>query len=158
MNDEMKLEMEALRGLKVSALVERYEEVWGKPPRIKHAEYLRKRIAWKILEQRYGGLSTVAKQRLEALIAEIKIDFGNERTASGVLKAPIEKRRADGLTTGTVLSRLWREQDIEVRVLNDGFEHNGQQYKSLSAVAKAITGTHWNGRLFFGLTAKKETA
>ena len=60
---EMKQEIEALQGMTTSALARRYTEVWGKPPRIKHAEFLKKRIAWKILEQRYGGLSEVAKKR-----------------------------------------------------------------------------------------------
>lgn len=155
MND-LKDEIESLRGLRMSQLIERYTTVWGKAPRIKHAEYLRKRIAWKMHEQRCGGLSVVAKQRLEELIAEIDIGLGTERTVSGVLKTPEVKRRAEGPAPGTVLRRRWRDQDIEVRVRDDGqFEWGGATYKTLSATAKAITGTHWNGRLFFGLVERK---
>jgi hypothetical protein len=155
MND-LKEEIEALRGLRTSVLVERYTEVWGKPPRIKHAEYLRKRIAWKLHEQRCGGLSAVAKRRLEELIAEIDIGLGNERTVSGVLKTPEVKRRADGLVPGSVLCRRWHDQDIEVRVRDDGqFEWGGATYRTLTATVTAITGGHWNPRVFFGLTARK---
>lgn len=154
MND-LKEEIESLRGLRTSVLVVRYVEVWGKPPRIKHAEYLRKRIAWKLHEQRCGGLSIVAKQRLEELIAEIDLGFGTARTATGVLNTPAIERKASGPTPGTILRRRWHEQDVEVLVREDGFEYGGKIHKSLSAVAKAITGTHWNGRLFFGLVERK---
>lgn len=155
---DMKQEIEALQGMTTSALARRYTDVWGKPPRVKHAEFLKKRIAWKILEQRYGGLSEVAKKRLEELIAEIKIDLGTERSTSGVIKTAAVKRRGDGLVPGTTLRREWREQKIEVRVLEDGFEYDGAIYRSLTAVAKKITGGHWNGRLFFGLVERKATA
>jgi hypothetical protein len=56
---------------------------------------------------------------------------------------------------GTVLVRQYRGRDIEVRVLTDGFEWEGQVFKSLSAVAKAVTGTQWNGRVFFGVKGEK---
>ena len=158
MNEEMKAEIEALRALNTSALVKRYTELWGKPPRIKHGEYVRKRIAWKLMENRYGGLSEVAKLRLEELIAEIKIDLGQERSVSGKIMTAAVKRRGDGLVTGTTLRREWRDQKIEVRVLDEGFEYDGAIYRSLTAVAKKITGGHWNGRLFFGLVDRKATA
>ena len=154
MNQEMKAEIEALRGLNTLALVERYTELWGKPPRIKHGEYVRKRIAWKLMENRYGGLSEVARLRLEELIAEIKIDLGQERSVSGKIMTAAVKKRADGLTPGTTIRRVWRDKAVEVRVVDDGFEYEGTFYKSLTAVAKAVTGTHWNGRLFFGLAGR----
>ena len=52
---------------------------------------------------------------------------------------------------GTVLTRTYRDRVIQVTVLPKGFEWEGQMYRSLSAVAKAVTGAHWNGHLFFGL-------
>src|SRR5713101_160231 len=58
---------------------------------------------------------------------------------------------------GSVLSRTFRGQTIEVKVLEDGFEYQGQRYGSLSAVARAATGTRWNGLVFFGL-GKREMA
>jgi hypothetical protein len=70
-------EIEALRRAPVPELVARYQEVWGKPPRVKHREWLWKKIAWKIQEQRFGGLSGVAKRRLEELIAESDLPLGD---------------------------------------------------------------------------------
>ena len=52
---------------------------------------------------------------------------------------------------GTKLTREYKGRTIVVTVLNDGYEFEGERYKSLSAIAKAVTGTHWNGHLFFGL-------
>ena len=57
---------------------------------------------------------------------------------------------------GTVLTRTYRGRRVEVRLLTSGFAYGGQTYRSLSAVAKAVTGSHWNGLLFFGLTKQKE--
>jgi hypothetical protein len=65
---------------------------------------------------------------------------------------------ANAPMVGTVLVREWHDQRIEVRVLDDGFEWNGARYTSLSAVAKAITGAAWNGRLFFGLTTRRSAS
>ena len=58
---------------------------------------------------------------------------------------------------GTTLVRRWRGKDYYVKVLDDGYEYDGVIYRSLSAVAKAITGSHWNGPLFFGVTKRKKT-
>jgi hypothetical protein len=55
------------------------------------------------------------------------------------------------LLPGMALQRQYKGQTVRVMVLTDGFEYLGERYKSLSAVAKAVTGQHWNGRLFFGL-------
>ena len=60
-------------------------------------------------------------------------------------------------TAGTVLTRKYRGRPVEVEVLPAGFEYEGQVYRSLSAVAKAVTGSHWNGHLFFGLTTVKRS-
>ena len=59
---------------------------------------------------------------------------------------------------GTVLTRKYRGRQVEAKVLPDGFEYEGQVYRSLSAVAKAVTGSHWNGHLFFGLTTLKRSS
>jgi hypothetical protein len=57
---------------------------------------------------------------------------------------------------GSVLRRRYQERMVEVKVLAEGFEYEGQRYESLSAVARAITGTRWNGLLFFGLTQRRK--
>ncbi len=146
-------QIEDLREMKVFQLVERYREVWGKEPRCKNKTHLWRRIAWKIQEQKLGGLSKVAKRRLDELIAEIELPANNTRTASGVLRKP---RRPDDPAPGTVLVRKWRGQEIRVLVRDDGYECNGELFRSLTAVARAITGSRWNGRLYFGLTKRRK--
>jgi len=149
-------EIEALRAMKVPDLVERYEREFGKPPRAKHREHLWKRIAYKIQEKKYGGLSRVAQRRLEELIAEIDLPLDeNQRTVVGKLK---DGRKPKDPAVGTVLTRRYKGQNIQVQILESGFEWDGTVYRSLSAVAKAVTGSHWNGNVFFyGRKARKET-
>ncbi len=147
-------ELEELRGLKAAQLVDRYAELFGKPPRVKNREHLWKRCAWKMQEIRFGGLSAKAKERLEELIAEIDLPPRERtRTVSGVLK---KDRRPDDPLPGTILTRTWKGQEIRVLVREDGYECNGQIFRSLTAVARAITGSRWNGRFFFGLTNRKK--
>jgi hypothetical protein len=147
-------EIEALRAMTVPELVERYRQVYGKTPRVKHKEYLWKRISWKIQEIRFGGLSRAAKRRLNELIAEIDLPIDeNQRTVTGKIKST---RKPQCLQPGTVLSRQWHGQEIRVIVRDNGFEWNADIYRSLSGVAKAATGSHWNGNLFFGLSSRKK--
>ena len=143
-----------LRLLSVKALALRYEGLFGKPPRVKHRDWLWKRCAWRLQEERYGGLSESAKRRLEELIAEIKLPLdGSEWSVVGRLSKP---RKCDGPPAGTVLFRDWHGKRFEVRVLENGLEYEAKVYRSLSAIAKAITGAHWNGKLFFGLTGRRK--
>jgi hypothetical protein len=146
-------EIDELRAMDVASLVARYEAVFGRPPRVKHREFLWKRIAWKIQEQRFGGLSDAAKRRLDELIAEIDLPLSEtRRSATGrLVSAPKRNQPA----VGTTITREWRGQQIAVRVVEGGFEWEGVPYRSLSAVAKAVTGAHWNGNLFFGIGGPK---
>ncbi len=146
-------EIQELRALGVPELVKRYREVCGKEPRVKHHAYLWKRIAWKLQEDRCGGLSEVAKRRLEELIAEIKLPLEDrERTVTGVLRP---NSKSAGPKVGTSIAREWHGKQVIVRAVEGGFDWNGVIYRSLSAVAKAVTGTHWNGNLFFGISKRK---
>jgi hypothetical protein len=135
-------EIAELRALAVPELVERYKAVFGKPPRVKHREWLWRRVAWKIQEQRFGGLSVVAKRRLEELISELDI--------------PLAAARPRSPTVGTSVARVWKDREIRATSVENGWEHEGVVYRSLSAVAKHVTGSHWNGRAFFGLTKRRE--
>lgn len=130
-------EIADLRALDAPALVARYTDLFGVSPRTKNRENLWRRCAWKLQEQRFGGLSGAARKKLDALIGEIHI-------AEPIAPA-----------TGTSIVREWRGQTIEVRVVDNAFEWNGATYKSLTAVAFAVTGAKWNGRLFFNLTERK---
>ncbi len=147
-------EIDRLRAMNVPDLVDRYTNLFGKPPRVKNREHLWRRCAWKLQEIRVGGLSAKAKERLEELIAEIDLPLREKtRTVSGVLK---KDRSPDDPVPGTLFTRVWKGQEIRVLVRENGYECNGELYRSLTAVARAITGSKWNGRLFCGLTSRKK--
>ena len=148
---ELMQEIAALRELTVPELASRYEQVFGKPPRVRHKVWLWKRIAWKLQEKRLGGLSNVAKARLETLIAQIDFPRGEpDRTPP-----PLARPRKDMPAPGTTLAREWRGQQVRVNVLANGYEANGVLHKSLTAAVQAITGSHWNPKVYFGLTTRR---
>ena len=150
---EIAKEIEALREMPIPDLVTRYEELYGRPPRSKNREHMWKRCAWKIQEERLGGLSRAAKDRLEELISEIDLPATEaQRTTTGALKRPL---KPGDPPVGTVLTRSWHGKEIQVRVVEGGFECDGVVHKTLTAAAMAVTGSHWNGRLFFGLTERR---
>jgi hypothetical protein len=146
-------EIAELRSLTVPELVVRYEAVFGQPPRVKHRDWLWRRIAWKIQEQRFGGLSQVARRRLDELILELDLPLLSERTVRE--KAGRPPRKGDP-PVGTTISRVWNGREIVVTAVDGGWEHDAVVYRSLSAAAQAVTGSHWNGRLFFGLIKKRQ--
>ncbi len=102
--------------------------------------FMARALAYRIQELTYGGLSTKAESRLDDLIAEAKGTKTKRRLAPA--KIPV---------AGTRLVREWRGERHEVIVLPDGFEYAGRKWGSLTAIARQITGTHWNGPVFFGL-------
>src|SRR5262249_18707317 len=132
-----------LHDMTVAQLAARYEELHGRETRIKNKAFLRRQVAWKMQEREYGGLSERAMSRLEELIAEIELPL-----APPEAQRPARTRKQPRAPlVGTTLIRQWRGQEIRVEVRDGGFEWDGVIYKSLSAVAKAITGANWNGRL-----------
>ncbi len=145
-------EIAEIRGLQVPELVNRYETAFGKPPRSKHREWLWRQVAWKIQERRFGGLSVVAKKRLDELIAELDLPLSPEREVRGRITS---SGRSIEPVRGTTLTRIWKGREIQVTAVEGGWDLNGVVHRSLSAAAKALTGSHWNGRLFFGLTKRR---
>ena len=157
-------QLAALSGMGVAALRQKYLEVFGEPSRSGNKAYLFKKLAWRIQSLAEGGLSERARRRAEELARDADI-----RTS--VPKAPVMTAGAAQRTVtlalsptdgrdrlpipGTVLTRTYKGQHVAVTVMSDGtFDHAGQTYRSLSAIAKVITGSHWNGYFFFGLTGK----
>jgi hypothetical protein len=103
--------------------------------------FLESRIAYKLQEEAFGALSTTTRQRLEAI--------GAKHSQIKLRARP----RDFHFAPGTVLLREWGEREHKVTVTAEGlFEYKGKTFKSLTAVARAITGTHWSGPLFFGLS------
>jgi len=129
-----------LHGLDHGQLKDRWREYFGAEPPGYRRGFLIKALAYRIQELTYGGLPQEARQELDARI-------GGE--------APNGKRRNgvsnDRPVAGTRLIREWQGIEHHVTVMTDGFEYEGRKYKSLSAISRTITGTRWNGPLFFGL-------
>ncbi len=139
-----------LDAMDAAALAARYADLFGRPPRLKKAAWLRRKVGWKLQERAYGGLSPEARAVLDRLIAEVGGPLGATQTA------PLPKpRRPDLPPAGSTLVRRWHGVDYTVRVLERGFEHDGRTFRSLSAVAQAITGQRWNPKLFFGLAPRR---
>jgi hypothetical protein len=133
-------ELANLRALDAHALAERYQERFGRPPRSRHREWLFRKLAYRLQEERFGGLSATAKARLAELVAGIELPT-----------APPTNANDDGLTVGTVITREWRAQTLRLAITDEGYEYGGKVYRSLSGAAKAATGSHWNGRAFWGV-------
>ncbi len=145
-------EIAELRRMPVAGLVERYEAAFGKPPRVKHREHLWRKIAWKIQERRFGGLSGAARKKLDELIAGLDVPQLTPRTK----RAKTPTRVNGEPSIGTTLLREWHGREVIATRTDTGWECDGVVHRSLTAVAKAVTGTHWNGKLFFNLTRRKE--
>lgn len=146
-------EIERLQAMTVSDLIKRYEQEFGKPARVKNKVWLWRRIAWKVQEKKFGGLSETAKRKLEDLISEISLPASEkERTVSGALKKP---RKPSDPPVGTVLVREWHRKEIRVQVVEGGFEYEGIVYRTLTEAVMGITGSHWNPKIFFHLTQRK---
>lgn len=115
------------------------ERFGGEAPNARATDLLRRRIAWRLQEEQFGGLSAETKRRLRNLAGQFERDANYKPVAKPTLQ------------TGTMLTREWKGRVYTVRVGSDGYVYNGQHYKGLSKIAREITGTRWSGPLFFGL-------
>ena len=132
-------ELAALDGMDLDALRRRWLDLTGRDaPVAFRGALLRQALAYEIQVARLGGLSGPLKRRLRLLAEAAREDRFDE-----VLGTPM-------LKPGTVLIRNWQGQNHRVTVLEKGFLWNGATYRTLSAIAKTITGTSWNGWTFFG--------
>jgi hypothetical protein len=154
----------ALTHLNVAQLRERWKEVFGEETKQRHREYMIRRLAWKLQADAYGTeLSPEAKARLHELQEEFRTSpptewfkgaRHNRAPTPASTKGPRPVRAAHAPKAGTVLARDYKGKRITVTVVDGGFQYAGQVYRSLSAVAKAVTGSHCSGNAFFGLTKK----
>lgn len=150
----------ALQELGLAELRGRYMEVYGEEARSKNLPYLRKKIAFRVQEQMEGGLSSAAKDRLEELSStEIASETQRLERRPPLTVAPSVRRKQEGRDlrlpkAGCSISREFKGFVHEVQVLESEFIYRGRFYRSLSAIAKEITGTPWNGFLFFGLIGR----
>lgn len=152
-------ELAELRRMASAELRQKYLEVIGEPSRSRHKDWLIKRIIWRLQAHEEGGLSERAQRRALELAndADLRLAPPRERKANRVVvpvnlpgpEVPAADDRVPG--PGSTIARRYKGRTIEVRVRDHGFEYEGIAYRTLSAVAKAVTGTHTNGFLFFRL-------
>lgn len=161
-------ELAAMEQMTVGQLHDRYVEVFGEPVRSRHRQYLIRRIAWRLQANAEGGLSERALRRAEELAndADVRVTpprgptscDGGRHDGLTWVRVPVGTAAARAAASdprlppvGGQLTRKYKSRAIHVTVLADGFEYLGERYKSLSAIAKTITGSHMNGFRFFGL-------
>jgi hypothetical protein len=149
--------------LTVEELRAMHAEVIGAPTASRHKTWLVRRIAWRVQANAEGGLTERALARAAELSAGQQLrerrPVEHSTTAGSASKVvPIPVSRGPNLAPGTVLRRAWKGTMHLVTAQQTGFEHDGRRYTSLSAIASAITGTKWNGLVFFGLKSAHPTA
>lgn len=126
----------AIESMGLSELRALWTQAFGSPPELRSVDLLRLTLSWRLQARVHGGLDAAMRKRLRR-------------------KTIADPGSAIDLEIGTVLSREWQGQPYVVEVVGDGFRWKGTTYSSLSAVARAITGTNWNGPRFFGLRKGK---
>lgn len=132
-------QLAALKAMPILDLKRKWREFFDTEPPPYNRRFLEDRLIYRIQELAYGGLKTETIERLEALADGLEGKLSRRRR--------IENRPV----AGTRLIREWKGIEHTVTVHNDDFEYQGRPYRSLSAIARAITGTRWNGLVFFGL-------
>jgi hypothetical protein len=152
-------EVAALRKMTMRELRSRYAEAYGERTNANNKAWLLKRIVWRLQANSEGDLTERARRRAAELANDADLRLAPPKpkevlpTEGQTRIASISVNRGDRLPPiGSVITREYKGQTLRVTVLADGFEFEGERYKSLSAVAKAVTSQHMNGFLFFRLT------
>lgn len=149
MNDQqtsVAVQIANLACLPMSELWAMWDRYFPRRPDYPNRTHVESRLAYKLQEEAFGGLAPETRKRLEAIGAK-----------HSKIKLRAKPREFD-FAPGTVLLREWGDRDHRVKVTADGqFEYEGNTFRSLTAVARHITGSHWSGPMFFGLTGKGNT-
>ncbi len=138
---DLSAKLTALGELDTSVLRREWQRLYrSRPPRHIRRDLLVLAIAWKLQERVYGGLTAAQKRKLAGIAEELRKNGDLSGGTAAIRVKP-----------GSKLIREWRGETHTVLVLEDGFEWNGQRRRSLSTIAREITGTRWSGPRFFGL-------
>jgi hypothetical protein len=138
MKESVAARVAALPKTPTAELKQMWRELFDKEPPGFSRSYLISRLSYRVQQLHFGGLKPTTRAKLDAL-------------ADGLDPKAARKRVVNEPVIGTQLIREWRGVEHKVTVLADGYEWEGRRYRSLSAVARAISGTRWNGWTFFGL-------
>jgi len=167
METAMRKEIDELSRMTVGQLRQKYLEAFGEESRSNHKQFLFRRIAWRIQALAEGGLSERARRRALEIANDADLRIRAPKTKFGDVtldpKLSISRKVASASDPrlpppGTYLEREYKGRRVIAKVLDGGFEFDGEIYRSLSAIAHEVTGTKWNGFLFFNLTATEETS
>jgi len=158
MDEALRQEIESLRKMKTKELKLRYRELFGEDSPSSNQQHLFRRIAWRLQAQAGGDLSERACQRAALLAQDLDLRlraprrfWGQLLSANRAASESAHERDPRLPAAGTIIQRSYQGKTIAVTVLEEGFSYDGQTYGSLSAIAQRVTGTRWNGFLFFGL-------
>ncbi len=154
-DDSLIREMIAVRKLSMEELRARYLDLFGEETKCRNKDYLFKRIAYRLQEKKYGGLTEAARARAETLAEQAPLHRRLPPGAADELQHVTRPRDPRLPTPGTVLRRAHGGVEHEVTILDDGFEYRGERFKSLSVLASKIAGTRWNGYGFFNLLQRE---
>ena len=151
-------EVAALGRMTVSELRSKHIDAFGEPTRTGNRDYLVKRIAWRLQANAHGDLTCRARRRAEELANDADLRTTAPKVPKTEDRPALTRQTSVAFDSdsrlpmaGSNIKRLYKGREIVVRVLPKGFEHEGEVYRTLSAVATAVTGTHWNGYHFFNL-------
>ena len=155
---DLTAEIAELQDMTVGQLAERYRELYGVPTRSRNKRFLLKRLAWRVQELAHGGLSQRALDRIEQLAPLAPVRWRQPMvvtTKVDTSPSPASGRDPRLPAVGTVITRKHGGVEHQVTVLDDGgFEYKGERHRSLSKIARLISGTPWNGFLFFQLQTR----
>jgi Protein of unknown function (DUF2924) len=139
-DEALEAEIARLPALGLGELRARWRKLYGAPaPKFFRRELLMRAVAYQMRVKVYGGLSPATKRRLREIVEAVRNGNGDDLFSAPRIKP------------GTQLLRVWQDETHRVTALPEGFEWKGAKYGSLSAIAREITGTNWNGYAFFGL-------
>lgn len=149
--EKVMVQLAELPTMAVRHLQARYLELFGEATRSRNRDYMVKKLSWRIQEIAEGGLSDRAKARLEEIKARPPVPPRADTRRKRTTTKRVAGRDPRLPKIGTVLTRTFQGAEHRVTVLDEGFEYTGEIHKSLSKIARMITGTSWNGWTFFGL-------
>ena len=164
MNTSIPQQIACFKAMTVGELRVEWERLYGEPTRSRNRDFLWRRLAWRIQEVALGGLPDAASARILELApttfvrSQVPPGFTPDAREGTAPPGPDTRRDPRLPSPGSTLVRRYKDTDVRVLVLDDGFEWDGRHFDTLSEVAFAVTGSKWNGWLFFGLTVRKRGA
>ena len=156
MDSTLRKNIDSLRRLTLQQLQQKHREMFQEHSGSSHRIHLMRKIAWRLQAQAQGDLSQRARERAAQLAQDADLRIQAPRAFWEALTStkcqPVRDSRLPAV--GTAVTRNYQGQEVRVWVRENGFEYNGRIYGSLSAIAHQVTGTRWNGFLFFGLRSE----